>query len=67
MQSSVDAINIDGYFTANNSMKQDMCLQYCTLRSAYKMFFGADAIRDPPPPCLDLVDTGPLITTVFQF
>ena len=58
--SSVDAINIDGYFTANNSDEARYVFAVLHfLRSSYKMFFGADAIRGTPPPVLRLSGYGP--------
>jgi len=58
--SSVDAISIDGYFTANNADEARYVFAVLHfLRSAYKMFFGADANRGTPPPVLRLSGYGP--------
>lgn len=58
--SSVDAISIDGYFTANNSDEARYVFAVLHfLRSAYKMFFGNDSLRGTPPPVLRLSGYGP--------
>ena len=58
--SSVDAISIDGYFTANNADEARYVFAVLHfLRSAYKMFFGTDANRGTPPPVLRLSGYGP--------
>ena len=58
--SSVDVISIDAYFTANTADEARYVfavLQF--LRSAYKMYFGADSLRGTPPPVLRLSGYGP--------
>ena len=58
--SSVDAISIDGYFTANNADEARYVFAVLHfLRSAYKMFFGNDNLRGTPPPVLRLSGYGP--------
>lgn len=58
--SSVDAISVDGYFTANNSDEARYVFAVLHfLRSAYKMFFGNDNLRGTPPPVLRLSGYGP--------
>jgi len=58
--SSVDAISIDGYFTANNADEARYVFAVLHfLRSSYKMFFGADSLRGTPPPVLRLSGYGP--------
>lgn len=59
--SSVDVINIDAYLTANTA--DEARYVFATLhflRSALKMFFGADGdLRGTPPPVLRLSGYGP--------
>jgi len=58
--SSVDAISVDGYFTANNADEARYVFAVLHfLRSAYKMFFGNDNLRGTPPPVLRLSGYGP--------
>ena len=58
--SSVDAISIDGYFTANNADEARYVFAVLHfLRSAYKMFFGNDGLKGTPPPVLRLSGYGP--------
>jgi len=58
--SSVDVISIDGYFTATNADEARYVFAVLHfLRSAYKMFFGADRLRGTPPPVLRLSGYGP--------
>ena len=58
--SSVDTISVDGYFTANTADEARYVFAVLHfLRSAYKMFYGADALRGTPPPVLRLSGYGP--------
>lgn len=58
--SSVDTISVDTYFTANDADEARYVFAVLHfLRSAYKMFFGADANRGTPPPVLRLSGYGP--------
>jgi hypothetical protein len=58
--SSVDTINIDGYFTATNADEARYVFAVLHFfRSAYKMFYGADQLRGTPPPVLRLSGYGP--------
>jgi hypothetical protein len=58
--SSVDSITVDGYFTANTADEARYVFAVLHfLRSAYKMFYGADAQRGTPPPVLRLSGYGP--------
>jgi len=58
--SSVDAISIDGYFTANNADEARYVFAVLHfLRSSYKMFFGSDSLKGTPPPVLRLSGYGP--------
>ena len=58
--SAIDAISVDGYFTANNADEARYVFAVLHfLRSAYKMFFGADDLRGTPPPVLRLSGYGP--------
>ena len=58
--SSVDSITVDGYFTANTADEARYVFAVLHfLRSAYKMFYGADALRGTPPPVLRLSGYGP--------
>ena len=58
--SSVDTISVDGYFTANTADEARYVFAVLHfLRSAYKMFYGADAQRGTPPPVLRLSGYGP--------
>ena len=58
--SAVDTISIDGYFTANTADEARYVFAVLHfLRSAYKMFFGADGLRGTPPPVLRLSGYGP--------
>ena len=58
--SSVDTISLDTYFTANDADEARYVFAVLHfLRSAYKMFFGADDKRGTPPPVLRLSGYGP--------
>lgn len=58
--SSVDSIAVDGVFTANTADEARYVFAVLHfLRSAYKMFYGADALRGTPPPVLRLSGYGP--------
>lgn len=58
--SSVDVISVDGYFTANTADEARYVFAVLHfLRSAYKMFYGADNFRGTPPPVLRLSGYGP--------
>ena len=60
--STVEMINIDGYFTANTADEARYVLAVLHfLRSAYKMFFGADSQRGTPPPVLRFSGYGPFM------
>ncbi len=58
--SSVDSITLDAYFTANTADEARYVFAVLHfLRSAYKMFYGADRLRGTPPPVLRLSGYGP--------
>ncbi len=58
--SSVDVISIDASFTANTADEARYVFAVLHfLRSAYKMFFGADGLRGTPPPVLRMSGYGP--------
>lgn len=58
--SSIDSITIDGYFTANTADEARYVFAVLHfMRSAYKMFFGADPLRGTPPPVLRMSGYGP--------
>jgi len=58
--SAIDSITIDAYFTANTADEARYVFAVLHfLRSAYKMFFGADRLRGTPPPVLRMSGYGP--------
>ena len=63
--SSVDAINIDGYFTANNSDEARYVFAVLHFYEVHTKCFLVQMLLEQFQPCLDLVDTDPLITIVF--
>ena len=59
--SAVDSITVDGYFTANDPDEATYVMAVIHfLRSAYKMFYGADRLAGTPPPVLRFSGHGSL-------